>query len=101
MSDGAEKDVLTRRGFLGVSSAVLAAAGMRSVENLAPQEPGDYKSKAERRPTGHGRTTNPQPIAAPAIQLPQTLRWTPRIRTPSRLPEPMRAECRPSSIPFR
>ena len=52
MSDEAEKDVLTRRGFLGVSSAALAAAGMRSVENLAPPEPADYKSEADRSDPG-------------------------------------------------
>jgi len=54
MSDEAEKDVLTRRGFLGVSSAALAAASMRSVEKLAPQEPADYKSKADRSASDPG-----------------------------------------------
>ena len=54
MSDEAEKDVLTRRGFLGVGSAALAAAGMRSVENLAPQESADYKSKADRSASDPG-----------------------------------------------
>ena len=38
MNDDAAKDVLTRRGFLGVSSAALAAAGMLSVESAAGQE---------------------------------------------------------------
>jgi oxalate decarboxylase len=85
MSDEAEKDVLTRRGFLGVSSAALAAASMRSVENLAPQEPADYKSKADRSASDPGPANAALDTANPD----------------SSPPEPMRAECRPSSIPFR
>jgi oxalate decarboxylase len=71
MSDEAEKDVLTRRGFLGVGSAALAAAGMRSVENLAPQEPADYKSKADRSASDPGPTNaaldaaNPDSVTPP------------------------------------
>jgi oxalate decarboxylase len=71
MSDEAEKDVLTRRGFLGVSSAALAAAGMRSVENLAPQESADYKSKADRSASNPGPTNaaldaaNPDSVTPP------------------------------------
>jgi len=71
MSDEAEKDVLTRRGFLGVSSAALAAAGMRSVENLAPPEPADYKSEADRSASGPGPTNaaldaaNPDSVTPP------------------------------------
>ena len=71
MSDEAEKDVLTRRGFLGVSSAALAAAGMRSVENLAPPEPADYKSEADRSTSDPGPTNaaldaaNPDSVTPP------------------------------------
>ena len=71
MSDEAEKDVLTRRGFLGVSSAALAAAGMRSVENLAPPEPADYKSEADRSASDPGPTNaaldaaNPDSVTPP------------------------------------
>ena len=71
MSDEAEKDVLTRRGFLGVSSAALAAAGIRSVENLAPQESADYKSKADRSASDPGPTNaaldaaNPDSVTPP------------------------------------
>jgi oxalate decarboxylase len=71
MSDEAEKDVLTRRGFLGVGSAALAAAGMRSVENLAPQEPADNKSKADRSASDPGPTNaaldaaNPDSVTPP------------------------------------
>ena len=52
MSGEEEKDGLTRRGFLGVSSAALAAAGMRSVENLAGQE----ASKSDRSSSDPGPT---------------------------------------------
>lgn len=52
MSGEEEKDGLTRRGFLGVSSGALAAAGMRSVENLAGQE----ASKSDRSSSDPGPT---------------------------------------------
>ena len=57
MSNETEKDVLTRRGFLGVSSAALAAAGMLSAENLAAQDI-DYKAKTDRSASDPG-PTNP------------------------------------------
>jgi len=57
MSNETEKDVLTRRGFLGVSSAALAAAGMLSADNLAAQDI-DYKAKTDRSASDPG-PTNP------------------------------------------
>jgi oxalate decarboxylase len=79
MRDEAEKDVLTRRGFLGVSSAALAAAGMRSVENIAGQEQSDYKPKSDRATSAPGPTNaaldaanpdsnNPPPTDAGGVQ---------------------------------
>jgi oxalate decarboxylase len=65
MSDEVEKDVLTRRGFLGVSSAALAAAGMRSVENLAAQQQANSKSKSDRSATDPGPTNAPLDAANP------------------------------------
>jgi oxalate decarboxylase len=62
MSNETEKDVLTRRGFLGVSSAALAAAGMLSTENLAAQDI-DYKAKTDRSASDPG-PTNPALDAA-------------------------------------
>jgi oxalate decarboxylase len=62
MSNETEKDVLTRRGFLGVSSAALAAAGMLSAENLAAQDI-DYKAKTDRSASDPG-PTNPALDAA-------------------------------------
>jgi len=52
MGDETEKDGLTRRGFLGVSSGALAAAGIRSMENLAGQEPSYDKSDRSRSDPG-------------------------------------------------
>src|SRR5580693_4790532 len=79
MRDEAEKDVLTRRGFLGVSSAALAAAGMRSVESIAGQEQSDYKPKSDRATSTPGPTNaaldaanpdsgNPPPTDAGGVQ---------------------------------
>jgi oxalate decarboxylase len=69
MSDEAEKDGLTRRGFLGVSSAALAAAGMRSVENLGAQKPSDDKYDRSRSEPGPTNATldaaNPDSVAPP------------------------------------
>lgn len=69
MSDETEKDGLTRRGFLGVSSAALAAAGMRSVENLAGQNAGDDKNDRSRSDPGPANATldnaNPDSVAPP------------------------------------
>src|SRR5271163_3472016 len=62
MPNETEKDVLTRRGFLGVSSAALAAAGISHVENLSAQESA-YQSVSERSKSDHG-PTNPSIAAA-------------------------------------
>ena len=62
MPNETEKDVLTRRGFLGVSSAALAAAGISHVENLSAQESA-YQSVSERSKSDPG-PTNPSIDAA-------------------------------------
>ena len=63
MSNEAEKDGLTRRGFLGVSSAALAAASMKSVESLAtPSAPGDKDDRSRSTP---GPTNTPLDAANP------------------------------------
>src|SRR5215813_12505193 len=56
MSSENEKDVLTRRGFLGVSSAALAAAGMMPVETIAGQ---DTKAKGGKVASDPGPTNPP------------------------------------------
>jgi oxalate decarboxylase len=52
MGNESEKDGLTRRGFLGVSSAALAAAGIRSLENLPGQEASESKSDKSKSDPG-------------------------------------------------
>ena len=56
MSEETEKEGLTRRDFLGVSSAALAAAGILSGRDLAGQEQSDYKSDRSQSDPG---PTNP------------------------------------------
>src|SRR5271167_4872654 len=62
MPNETEKDILTRRGFLGVGSAALAAAGIPYVENLSTQESA-YQSVSERSKSDPG-PTNPSIDAA-------------------------------------
>jgi oxalate decarboxylase len=70
MSNETEKDGLTRRGFLGVSSAALAAAGMRSVENLAGQKMTEGKNDRSRSDPGPTNTAldnaNPDSVTPPS-----------------------------------
>jgi oxalate decarboxylase len=67
MSEDAEKDGITRRGFLGAGSAALAAAGMRSVENLAGQKASDDRSRSDPGPTNAALdAANPDSVAPPA-----------------------------------
>ena len=63
MSNDTEKDALTRRGFLGVGSAALAAAGMLAGEKLAAQEQAPYQQKSNRSSSDPG-PTNPTIDAA-------------------------------------
>src|SRR5277367_3415809 len=63
MSNDTEKDALTRRGFLGVGSAALAAAGMLAGEKLAAQEQAPYQQKSNRSSSDPG-PTNPALDAA-------------------------------------
>src|ERR1700691_4846771 len=67
MSNETEKDApkeeLTRRGFLGVGSAALAAAGILAGEKLAAQEQAPYQQKSNRSSSDPG-PTNPAIDAA-------------------------------------
>jgi len=62
MSDASEKDTLTRRGFLGASSAALTSAGIFSAEGFAGQQPG-YIHRPDRSTSDPG-PTNPSLDAA-------------------------------------
>jgi oxalate decarboxylase len=69
MSNEAEKDGLSRRGFLGASSAALAAAGIRSMENLPGQQSPDYlsdRSKSDPGPSNRALdAANPDSVSPP------------------------------------
>jgi oxalate decarboxylase len=71
MADEAEKNRFTRRGFLGVGSAALAAAGVLSVETLSGQEPSGQTPKGDRSKSDPGPTntyldaTNPDSVNSP------------------------------------
>jgi oxalate decarboxylase len=63
MRDEAEKDLLTRREFLGAGSAALTSAGILSAGSLAGQEQSGYKPKSDRSTSDPG-PTNPALDAA-------------------------------------
>jgi oxalate decarboxylase len=67
MSNETEKDGLTRRGFLGGTSVALAAASIRSMENLAGQENSNYdRSKSDPGPTNVALdAANPDSVDSP------------------------------------
>ena len=54
MSDDAKKDLVSRRGFLGMGSAALAAAGMLSAAEAAGQEQHPYPAKNDRSASAPG-----------------------------------------------
>ena len=54
MAEGAKKDLYSRRGFLGVSSAALAAAGALSAVEAMAQEQKAYPSKGDRSASAPG-----------------------------------------------
>jgi oxalate decarboxylase len=79
MPNETEKDVLTRRGFLGVGSAALAAAGIPYAEKLSAKEQSTYQSKGDRSASDPGPTNpgidaanpdsnNPPPTDAGGVQ---------------------------------
>src|SRR5882762_10605166 len=54
MSDDAKKDMYSRRGFLGIGSAALAAAGMLSVTDAGGQEQHPYPTKSDKSASAPG-----------------------------------------------
>jgi hypothetical protein len=82
MHDEKEKDTLTRRGFLGVSSGALAAAGILSPANVTGQEKPDYKSKSDRSASDPGPTVV-------TLEAANRIPLLPLLRMP--------AACKPSS----
>ena len=54
MAEGVKKDTYSRRGFLGMSSAALAAAGMLPAVEAAGQEQKPYPNKGDRSASAPG-----------------------------------------------
>ncbi|MFZ0562962.1 MAG: cupin domain-containing protein [Terriglobales bacterium] len=54
MSDDAKKDVVSRRGFLGMGSAALAAAGLISAASAAAQDQKQFPAKDSRSASSPG-----------------------------------------------
>jgi hypothetical protein len=75
MADEAEKNKLTRRGFLGVGSAALAAAGVLSVETLAGQEQSSQAPKGDRSKSDPGPTNTYLDTANPDSVNSPRCRW--------------------------
>src|SRR5579864_7351899 len=54
MSEGTKKDKYSRRGFLGITSAILAASGMLPAAEAVEQEQKPYPSKSDRSSSAPG-----------------------------------------------
>jgi len=67
-AEKAEKEILTRRGFIGVGSAALAAAGILTASGATGQEPGN--SKQDRSKSDPGPKNAPLEAANPDSQWP-------------------------------
>src|SRR6266849_8603107 len=66
MPKGTEKDRWTRRGFLGISSAAVAAAGMLSAKDVAGQgQESAQKPRTDRSRSDPGPTNSPLDAANP------------------------------------
>src|ERR1700738_2134704 len=78
MSEDSKKDMYSRRGFLGIGSAALAAAGM-SVADAAAQDEGGDRSTSDPGPTNSGLgAQNPDsawPPATDSKSLVQTFKY--------------------------
>ncbi len=69
MSDGTKKDAFSRRGFLGMGSAAIAAAGMLSTD-AASQEQKPYPTKNDRSASAPGPGNPPLDTQNPDSFLP-------------------------------
>ena len=70
MSSDANQDIYSRRGFLGLGSAALAAAGIVSVTDAAAQEQRPYPNKTDRSASAPGPTNPPLDAQNPDSNLP-------------------------------
>lgn len=70
MSDNPTKDMYSRRGFLGVGSAALAAAGFVSATDAAAQEQRPYPAQTDRSASAPGPTNPPLDAQNPDSNFP-------------------------------
>src|SRR5580658_8606492 len=70
MKDDAKNDTVSRRGFLGMGSAALAAAGMLSAADAAAQEQHPYPAKNDRSASAPGPGNPPLDAQNPDSFLP-------------------------------
>ncbi len=70
MNDDAKKETVSRRGFLGMGSAALAAAGMLSAADAAAQEQHPYPTKNDRSASAPGPGNPPLDAQNPDSFLP-------------------------------
>jgi oxalate decarboxylase len=82
-AEKAEKEILTRREFIGVGSAALAAAGILTASGATGQEPGNSKRDRSKSDPGPKNTTldaaNPDsqwPPATDSKGLVQTFKYS-------------------------
>jgi oxalate decarboxylase len=70
MSNDPNKNLYSRRGFLGVGSAALAAAGLVSATDAVSQEQRPYPTKSDRSASAPGPTNPPLDAQNPDSNLP-------------------------------
>ncbi|MGA8310115.1 MAG: cupin domain-containing protein [Terriglobales bacterium] len=70
MSNDANNGTYSRRGFLGMGSAALAAAGLVSADDTAAQEQGPYPGKTDRSTSAPGPTNRSLDAQNPDSNLP-------------------------------
>jgi len=70
MSDDVKKDLFSRRGFLEMGSAALAAAGMLSATDVAAQDQKPYPNKNDRSASAPGPGNPPLDAQNPDSFLP-------------------------------
>jgi oxalate decarboxylase len=70
MSNDANNGIYSRRGFLGLGSAALAATGLASATDAAFQEQRPYPTKSDRSASAPGPTNSPLDAQNPDSNLP-------------------------------
>ena len=70
MSEDSKKEIVSRRGFLGMGSAALAAAGMLPAADTLAQDPKPYPNKGDRSASAPGPGNAPLDTQNPDSFLP-------------------------------